>query len=89
VVEVPFSRTPLQFDEWIEYVMHIMSIAEQYGPHPLHAPRYTHSCNRYFRPCHYVAFCDSPINERAAMYNEMDDEVWDPRSGAHYEEIEE
>jgi hypothetical protein len=31
-------------------------------------------------------FCDSPYDERAAMYNEMDDEVWDPVSGAFYEE---
>jgi len=86
VVEVPFTRNDLQFEEWIEYVMHIMSIVENYGPRPLTAPRYTHSCNRYFRPCHYIPFCDSPVMEREAMYNEMDNEIWDPITGAHYEE---
>lgn len=83
---VPFSRTPLQFNEWIEYVMHVMGIVNMYNNEPLHAPKYTHSCNRYFRPCAYVPFCDSPFGERVSMYNEMDDEVWDPLTGTHYEE---
>jgi hypothetical protein len=88
VVEVPYTRTPLQFGEWVAYVIHIMDIEHRYMPHPLHAPKYTHSCNRYFRPCHYVPFCDSPLDERQAMYNEMDTEIWDPRTG-HIEEEDE
>jgi hypothetical protein len=86
IVSAPFTRTDQQFDEWADYVIHVMGILEQFGPRPLHAPRYTHSCNRYFRPCNYIMFCDSPTEERAAMYNEMDDEVWNPLDGAHYEE---
>lgn len=89
IVSVPFSRTPLQFHEWAEYVVHIMGVLERYVDEPLHAPRYTHSCNRYFRPCNYVMFCDSPIEERAAMYNEMDNEIWDPLTAAYYEEDDE
>lgn len=86
IATVPFARTDQQFQEWVDYVIHVMGILDQFGHRPLHAPRYTHSCNRYFRPCNYIMFCDSPYDERAAMYNEMDDEVWDPVSGAFYEE---
>jgi hypothetical protein len=86
IATVPFNRSDLQFHEWCEYVVHIMDIVTQYSAKPLHAPKYTHSCNRYFRPCSYVMFCDSHYDERAGMFNEMDREIWNPLTGAHYEE---
>jgi hypothetical protein len=88
VVNVPFRRNLPQFKEWADYVVHIMDIMQKYVNTPLSAPRYTHSCNRYFRPCSYIPFCDSDMEERALMYSEMDDEVWDPTTGAHYDEEE-
>lgn len=86
ISSVPFTRSLLQVKEWCDYIVHIMDIADRYMNDPLSAPRYTHSCNRYYRPCSYIPFCDSPMDERAAMYNEMQDEVWDPTTGAHYDE---
>ena len=36
------------------------------------APRFTHSCNRYFRPCSLIPFCtDSPEGRQIVFYDEM------------------
>lgn len=36
------------------------------------APRFTHSCNRYFRPCALIPFCsDTPEGRKAAFESEM------------------
>lgn len=36
------------------------------------APRFTHSCNRYFRPCALIPFCgDSPEGRRVSFDKEM------------------
>jgi len=63
-----------------------MSIVDKYYLKPLNAPRYTVSCNKYFRPCAYIPFCDSNMDERAAMYKEMDIVVWDPLADMHEDE---
>jgi hypothetical protein len=88
IATVPFIRSPLQFIEWADHVVHIMSIVDKYNDRPLNAPRYTVSCNKYFRPCNYIPFCDSSVHERGIMFNEMDTEVWDPLFGTHYEDEE-
>ena len=36
-----------------------------------HAPRRTHSCNRYFRPCALIDFCADTVDGRAQQYSEM------------------
>jgi hypothetical protein len=86
IVTAPFTRTPLQVSEWADHVVHIMDIVAKYENNPYKAPRYTTSCNKYFRPCNYVPFCDSDIDDRAAMYAEMDTVKWDPLEQKHYDE---
>jgi hypothetical protein len=35
-----------------------MALWDQYKDVPFEAPRFTHSCYRYFRPCSFVPICD-------------------------------
>jgi hypothetical protein len=78
IVTAPFTRSALQISEWADHVVHIMDIVAKHTNNVYKAPRYTVSCNKYFRPCNYIPFCDSDIDDRTAMYEEMDTVVWNP-----------
>lgn len=78
IVNEPVHRHEQHFIEWAEWVLHTMTITEPYLNKPHNAPKYTHSCNRYFRPCPLIPFCDSSIEERELMLDEMAVEEWDP-----------
>jgi len=60
VVE-PLVRTPDTFAVWGAWLRHTVDMYEQYKENWENAPRYSHSCNRFFRPCALIPFCcDSP-----------------------------
>ena len=42
-----------------------------HGAYALHAPMFTHSCNRYFRPCSQIDLCSSAMEDQIAMYEQM------------------
>lgn len=77
VVE-PFRRTEQQFTEWAEWVVFVDETTKRFLKTPLNAPKFTHSCNRYFHSCMFVPFCDSDEEERQAMYDEMETVEWSP-----------
>jgi hypothetical protein len=74
----PFRRTEQQFTEWAEWVVHIDQVTKPYLDRPLNAPKYTHSCNRYFAPCPYIPLCDSDMDDRVEMLAEMETSEWSP-----------
>lgn len=41
------------------------------GIDALHAPMFTHSCNRYFRPCSQLDLCSAAMEDQYAMYEQM------------------
>lgn len=41
------------------------------GADALEAPMFTHSCNRYFRPCSQLDLCASAFEDQAVMYEQM------------------
>jgi len=46
---------------------------------PYDTPRYTHSCNRYFRPCSFIPFCDTTREDQETLVREiMVTEEWSP-----------
>jgi hypothetical protein len=53
-------------------------MARQYEGNPYDAPKYTHSCNRYFRPCSFIPFCDADDEEQRTIVREMEDDEWSP-----------
>lgn len=75
---VSVYRDKQKFVEWAEWVLHTHLVTAAYVDNPLDAPKYTHSCNRYFRPCPLIPFCDSPKEDRQAMLDEMITDKWSP-----------
>ena len=75
---VPLTRTKNQREEWFDWFLHSTEMFEAWIDKPISAPRYTHSCSRYFRPCPLIAFCAMPKYDRAAALDEMETDVWNP-----------
>lgn len=73
----PVTRYPHMFERWFKWFWHTVQLAEQF-PDPVTAPRYTHSCNRYFRPCSFIPFCSSEDEDARQMMEEMVVEEWSP-----------
>jgi hypothetical protein len=42
------------------------------------APRYTHSCNRYFSICQFLPFCTMNRKDQKEALAEMRTEEWSP-----------
>lgn len=70
-------RSPEMYEKWAEWLIHTEGIISKYEDHVLSAPMYTHSCNRYFRPCSFTAFCAADKEEKLAIIEEMEDDRWD------------
>jgi hypothetical protein len=77
-----YSRHDYHFERWINWLDHTITIAVQYENNPYDAPKYTHSCNRFFRPCSFVPFCDSSDQEQREMVAEMVTDEWSPLNQA-------
>ncbi len=65
------------YENWIEWLAHTVLLIEEFND-PIHLPMYTHSCNRYFRPCTNVPFCYADNEEREQIYSEMEIDKWSP-----------
>jgi hypothetical protein len=71
-------RDAHHFSRWFKWFLHTVDMYEQYKNNPHDAPKYTHSCNRYFRPCSFIPFCDSDDDTQRLMIEEMVTEEWSP-----------
>lgn len=78
LVRETVSRDKHHFEHWFDWFLHTVMIDEAYKNDPVHAPRYTHSCNRYFRPCSMIPFCDSDEEEQHRILEEMFIDEWSP-----------
>lgn len=79
VMRHPVSRAKHQFDDWVQWVQNTLDIVSHWGESPVMAPTFSHSCNRYFRPCPLIAMCASSPEDRLVMFeDEMKVEKWDP-----------
>lgn len=74
------SRDDHHFQSWTRWLLHTVQLYEQYKDNPYDAPRYTHSCNRYFRSCSLLPFCDSSREDQELMVKDMVTEEWSPLS---------
>ena len=63
---------------WVDWIVHTLRIAQLYHHDPIAAPKYTHSCNRYFRPCALIPFCYGDDNEQNRILGEMEYDAWSP-----------
>jgi hypothetical protein len=81
LARVPVVRKPFQIAEWFKWFFHTAQLHDQYLDNPVDAPQYTHSCNRYFRPCSFIPLCASEPEERQQMIDEMQTDEWSPLDG--------
>lgn len=72
------SRNASDFERWAEWSLHSIDLYEKFITRPTEAPRYTHSCNRYFHACQFIPFCTMPREEQADMIEAMSIEEWSP-----------
>lgn len=56
---------------WANWVRETVDMYERFENDWENAPRYTHSCNRYFRPCSFISFCADTPEGRIEQYDEM------------------
>jgi hypothetical protein len=71
-------RETHHFKRWLMWFLDTVDTAERHRDNPVDAPRYTHSCNRYFRPCSFIPLCYGDDAEFQAGLDEMVQEEWSP-----------
>lgn len=72
-------REQHHISRWAEWLIHTHGLYTIYRDDPLNAPKYTHSCNRYYRPCPFIPLCYAGDEEQKAVYtDEMVKDEWNP-----------
>jgi hypothetical protein len=77
-IREPIQRLDHHYNQWLTWLVHTVKLCRQYADDPYGAPKYTHSCNRYFRPCAFIPFCDSDDDEKHRIVQEMEHDEWSP-----------
>lgn len=72
------TKEQYHIDQWVAWVYHTIALYNQYKDDPINAPKYAHSCTRYFRPCSMIPFCMSDPVEQALILTEMEHDEWTP-----------
>lgn len=78
IARVVVKRHQWQLEEWFSWLLHTALLHDEHKDDPTNAPMYTHSCNRYFRPCSFIPLCGTEPEERVAMFNDMSVDEWSP-----------
>ena len=80
IIRETVNRYDYHYSQWADWLVHTIRLARQYAGDPINAPKFTHSCNRYFRACSFVPFCDAPPDEQVKIIEEMHVDEWSPLS---------
>ena len=72
------SRKSYHYDRWLTWLIHTVKMTRQYANDPFNAPKYSHSCNRYYRPCSFIPFCYADPEEQHIIVEEMELAEWSP-----------
>ncbi|MCI0557503.1 MAG: hypothetical protein MN733_03330 [Nitrososphaera sp.] len=67
----PLFRTQETFETFIDWAIYSKNVLERYKDDWENAPRFAHSCDRYFRPCSLIPFCCDTPEGRIEQFNEM------------------
>jgi len=78
IERIPVMRYEHQFKEWFFWFLKSAIMYEDARGQETDQERYTHSCNRYFRPCSFIPLCYAPPDERQDILSEMVEDVWNP-----------
>lgn len=66
------DRDQGNIDELLNTYAFTQFIIDEYYDQPLQAPMFTHSCNRYFRPCSLLDLCTADKNDQYVMFDTME-----------------
>lgn len=83
----PQTRTMSDRLRWAEWFFHSIETYERYVATPTLAPRYSHSCNRFFSACQFIPFCASTREEQDSILEEMRVDEWSPLDHLDTEEV--
>ena len=72
------TRTHDDRVRWCEWFFQSVYTYEAYIQRPTFAPRYSHSCNRYFAACQFIPFCALSRSEQQAALEDMRIDEWSP-----------
>ena len=72
------NRTPEMINDFFRWLTFTKLLAEEHEQDVVSAPMFTHSCNRYFRPCSFVPLCTAPPEEQRDILEEMEVQKWSP-----------
>jgi hypothetical protein len=78
VIREPVTRQDHHFKKWCHWFLTTALLDQQFRDDPSNAPHHTHSCNRYFRPCSLIPYCDSSEEDKQTMIEEMTHHEWSP-----------
>lgn len=83
LVRESVTRYSHHFERWFAWFLHTVELERAFVDNPVDAPKYTHSCNRYFRPCSMIPFCDADDEEQQRILAEMYHDEWSPLHDAN------
>jgi hypothetical protein len=78
IITETVSRRDHHIEKWVQWMIETVLGYRKYENNPHDAPQFTHSCNRYFRPCSMIPFCDSEREEQKIMLDGMRVDEWSP-----------
>jgi len=72
-------RSHYMLEKWATWFVTTIEIEETWRDQIINAPMYTHSCNRYFSSCSFLALCAADtLEEKQLILAEMVDDEWSP-----------
>ncbi len=75
---VDVRRPQFMSERWLQWLEYTTNVYNANKDDPYNAPRHTHSCNRYFRPCSMIPFCASDLVDQQDMVEQMVTDEWSP-----------
>lgn len=67
----PLRRNEEHFGVWARWVRRTVDVFERHEDDYEGADRFTHSCNRYYRPCALIPFCGDSVSGRREAWDQM------------------
>lgn len=64
-------KSDAQIVDWANSLFFAQEIVERYKDAPLTAPKFTHSCSRYFRSCAFIDMCAAEPGDQQDIYDSL------------------
>jgi hypothetical protein len=82
VVIESVDRNNESIAHWAHWVRVCVDTFDMYKDEYEYAPRFTHACNRFFRPCSLIPFCADTPQGRKEQFEQMVDASMSPSERA-------